>query len=547
MSRDTGTGHVEIEKKYEAPREARPDFSVPAFAESGLVVLGDPVVEDLDATYFDTADGLLGRRRVVVRRRLGGYDEGWHIKFVQGEHRRELIFDLLADRQAMPAAVRDALEGILLGAELVPIATLRTHRERTLFAESSAPETSVLEWCDDSVRATDLRTGTERVWREWEVELHEEAPDRKRQRTLFAVLEAPLLEAGARVATTEAKIARALGQDRVFDAAEGIEAAAPESDREASAGPAPRNAAEQLVADLLGPIVEDIALLDLSVRADLPDAVHQLRIRLRRARALLHTLRGAVDPQLRDALRDGLRAAGAALGEVRDLEVVAESLAGAAPWQDLTQRARTELLDLLGEDETERLRAARRHLSSEEYLQLRRDLDAFARAPRLHGWVEELVEESGRGKKPKKAEQRAKKLRRAVGEAMLEESVERYERQLRRARKSLKKGRTSLREDLHEVRKSAKSLRYTAEALVEHRGLDKHDRQEAERTGEAAKAVQSDLGRILDRLVAHDWLLAASRKLQRRELDRWAAGRLTGWFEGTDRAEDVAGALRDVR
>ena len=61
-----------------------------------------------------------------------------------------------------------------------------------------------------------------------------------------------------------------------------------------------------------------------AVRAREPDAVHQLRIGVRRLRSVLAAYRAVFEAGSADALRDEFREFGHALGEVRDLEVRAE-------------------------------------------------------------------------------------------------------------------------------------------------------------------------------------------------------------------------------
>ena len=65
---------AEIERKFAlADGQALP----------GLEHLGDPgeVVElQLAATYFDSPHFVLTRAHQVVRHRVGGVDEGWHVK-----------------------------------------------------------------------------------------------------------------------------------------------------------------------------------------------------------------------------------------------------------------------------------------------------------------------------------------------------------------------------------------------------------------------------------------------------------------------------------
>ncbi|SQC29651.1 Uncharacterized conserved protein [Rothia kristinae] len=172
------TSHVEIERKYEAPAEAHPDWSALKRLRPGTAA-----VDELDATYYDTAARDLAAASTVLRRRRGGPDEGWHVKFTLDGRRHEIHVPLLKDRTSMPAAARDLVSALTLGRELEPIAHLATRRTRTAVLDEDGRE--VAEFADDVVRSVDHRTGQERTWREWEVELTDPELSEKRQEKIF--------------------------------------------------------------------------------------------------------------------------------------------------------------------------------------------------------------------------------------------------------------------------------------------------------------------------------------------------------------------------
>lgn len=68
----------EIERKYEATDDNQlPDLTrVP-----GVSAVIDKGVAELDATYYDTPDQRLAAGALTLRRRTGGDDAGWHLKF----------------------------------------------------------------------------------------------------------------------------------------------------------------------------------------------------------------------------------------------------------------------------------------------------------------------------------------------------------------------------------------------------------------------------------------------------------------------------------
>ena len=192
----------EIERKYDADADtALPDWSgVP-----GVVSVSDGEQRELDARYLDTADAALARNGIALRRRTGGPDAGWHIKGPrQGDGRLELGWPL-GDAERLPEAVAEMVAQ-WTDAELHPIA--RIENSRTAFLLRGA-DGVIAEFVDDHVRATDLRTGIRREWREWEMELGSAAPDDRS--AFFAAVDAAVFAAGGREPSSGSKLARALG------------------------------------------------------------------------------------------------------------------------------------------------------------------------------------------------------------------------------------------------------------------------------------------------------------------------------------------------
>lgn len=498
------TSHVEIERKYEAPAEAVPDLS-----KLKHLTAGEPEVHRMEATYFDTADGALAASRVVLRRRRGGTDEGWHVKFVLDGERHEVQFPLLKDAHSMPAAVRDLVSAVSRRAELEPIADLNTQRTRTPLLDSEDVE--IAEWCDDQVHSTDRRAGRdgqERSWREWEIELKREDLSEKQQKKVFKNAEKVLLAAGGSPSASPAKIARVLGQDREFDDAHGIEPATP---RAAAEEPPRLTGAQSLVSELVGSVLADIVVLDMAVRCDVEDSVHQLRIRLRTMRSILRSLRGALDEEFYELVAQGAKSAGEALSAARDLEVVEQVLRECQAWPDLTEHAREEILDLLHEDQKSALRTGHAFLDSKKYRKMLNRLADLARDPQLSGWAAEVS---------------AKKL----GAQMMETLDERYRKRIEPARQAARTGEETEAavESLHEVRKAAKSLRYVIESLEDADLIRKKQREDAGEARKEATGVQSEVGRLLDLRVSVQWLEHAGRVFQRRAIDRFGVGLVLG-------------------
>lgn len=196
---------VEVERKYDVdPATPLPDWhAIPGVDE---VSAGE--LRELDARYLDTADGVLSRYGVALRRRTGGPDAGWHIKGPrEGDGRLEIGWPL-GDDESVPDAVAETLARWTT-ADLFPLARIENSRTAYLL---TGPGGVVAEFVDDRVRATDLRQGVQREWREWELELGPAAPaDAEGREALFAAAETAIFAAGGRHAASGSKLARALG------------------------------------------------------------------------------------------------------------------------------------------------------------------------------------------------------------------------------------------------------------------------------------------------------------------------------------------------
>ena len=172
-----------------------------------VAVVSDPETRELDARYYDTADFALGRAGFALRRRTGGPDAGWHLKGPrQGAGRVELGWPL-GDGEEIPAAVLSEV-GRLTSDALRPIARVRNRRIAVEMRDDAGGV--VAEFLDDHVQTRDETTGSERSWREWEIELGPAAPE-DAERFLGAVADLAR-GAGARPASSESKIGRALGR-----------------------------------------------------------------------------------------------------------------------------------------------------------------------------------------------------------------------------------------------------------------------------------------------------------------------------------------------
>jgi inorganic triphosphatase YgiF len=283
---------LEIERKY----TLGPDQDVPSLA--GTVIEGPVSSYHLAATYYDTPDQRLRAARLVIRRRIGGRDDGWHLKAPgqDSDHRVELQLPIDPTAPGLiPQGFWDEVSERLGDQPLVPTATLHTHRqERDLLG---ADHSVLARLCVDEVDSQ--ARGHRDHWREVELELADGQLD------LLDELEAVLAGAGIGRATDVAKIVRALGPEL--------------PDPPASAG----SIVQEYVAGQLGALqhwYRDPSGLSGG------DA-HDGRVACRRLRSVLATFAEVFTPQARGRLRTELRWLGLELSPARDAEVVADRLA----------------------------------------------------------------------------------------------------------------------------------------------------------------------------------------------------------------------------
>lgn len=204
----------EVEVTYDVDESTPlPDWS----SLPGVVRVDEPEVRHLDARYFDTETYDLGRAHYALRRREGGHDAGWHLKGPRSaEGRLETGWPLdegesvdAASVPAVPAAIRAHIAHLTPG-PLVPIARIRNTRVASALRDADGAV--VAEFVDDRVRTRDERSGTERSWREWEIELGPAGPrGEASRRAFFAAVARAVETVGAREASSDSKLARALG------------------------------------------------------------------------------------------------------------------------------------------------------------------------------------------------------------------------------------------------------------------------------------------------------------------------------------------------
>ena len=327
------------------------------------------------STYHDTPDLRLARNGVTFRHRVEDGSGLWQLKLPRDAARLEL--ELPGPPARPPAEMLALLPAYLRGAELVPVARLRTRREGV--------RAHGAEIVDDSVAVLEGQHVSRR-FREVEVELLDGD-----ERTLRR-LEKDLRRAGARAAgVLPSKLYRAL------DLADAVERR--ESTKKTSPGEALGIAFEN----------EYRAVLDHDPgtrRGDDPEDLHQLRVATRRMRAFLRAARPLLDETWSESLREELGWLGGHLGPARDLDVMLGRLRAEIEGLGEDGAAASPLLDALEEERAAAYRDVVATLEGERYLALVDRLEDAAEPP-LSGDEQPLAEIfAGEVKKMRKAFER---------------------------------------------------------------------------------------------------------------------------------------------
>ncbi len=447
---------------------------------------------DLRATYYDTPDLRLARHGVTLRSRTGegGGDAGWCVKLPVGggiaDGRDEITFG--GTGRTVPPAASDLLTALVRSSTLTPVARLRTRRRRWRLSDDDGNE--IAELVDDRVSVLQHGRVTERFR---EIEIEGRGIDRERLERIAGIV------ARDGVAPTEQvpKLMRALGSR----ASAPPDVVVPDRLR-------PGDPAATAVRAALARGVRRIVMNDPRTRLGEVEPLHQMRVGTRRLRSDLRTFRELTDPDWAASLRADLKWLGAALGDVRDLDVLRGRLRESGAGLDPHLEGLFDTLAARREVARERLLGA---LRSTRYVTLLDRLVEAAAAPPLTA----AADAPSRDVLPPLVRRSWKKLAQA-GRGLADASPD---------------------EDFHEVRKRAKQARYAAEAVAP--AIGKARGPQAKRFAEAAADLQEVLGDLQDSVVAKEAIEQFTADGDDRPEVGFAAGRL---FERQDRAHRDARA-----
>jgi CHAD domain-containing protein len=507
----------EIERKY----EATPDTEIPDLTGAAGIadVVGKGVME-LDAVYYDTPGLRLAADRITLRRRTGGEDEGWHLKFPVATGIREEIHAPLGD--TVPRVLAGLVRSRTRGTPLVPVVRLRSSRDVRHLVDAQGRLLAELSL--DTVHAERLTPGNGTAgWTEIEVELADGADP-----ALLGPVGKRLRKAGVKPASAPSKLARALAETEPGPATAGGAGAVSAAARRkagAAAGPgdtAAAHAEEQASsrhADAFAPAGAErapkapeaaksvrhrgarlgsgqagehvlaylreqrdaIVALDPAVRRDLPDSVHQMRVATRRMRSAFKSFRKIVDRSVTDPVGEELKWLAGELGAARDQEVMAERLRGRLdelPHRLLLGPVRSRLRIWATSHRADARRRSVAVLDTERYLGLLDTLDALLDEPPLLPAAKAKPSVALPKAVLKDYDRLATRIEHALGLPVG------HDRDLA----------------MHDARKAAKRARYSGEAVTPVLGGP------AKKFAKRMKAVQTVLGDHQDSVVARETL-----------------------------------------
>lgn len=459
---------------------------------------------ELVSTYFDTACATLHRHRASLRVRDGGTAREQTLKLplasASAAGRGEWSVQTLAehpDPTLFPEEPAAILRDLVGDAPLKPLIRTRISRTVRTIAYRGATIEAAFDTGTIGARPPGAEPLSEAV-----CELELELVDGEIGGLFALALELPLGPELSWSLVSKSERGRALA---FAQPAQAVSARAvgvrPGMTREQGFVAVARNCLEQVLGNYR-----------LVLATGDPGALHQLRVGIRRLRALFSLFGKRLHGPRTTAFRAAWKEAGNALGPARDAHVLLEEVRKADGARG--EEACGELIRVLEQQRAQATASARQYLARADFQRL---LIGFAR------WLEtdELQEELARANAP------LDKFARKV---------------LSRRRKSLGKAQSRLPRmeagEIHNLRIAVKKLRYGAEFFA---GLYPHGKAQAETFARMVRRLQDELGKVHDMDVASD-----AREARFAGMDRASAGRLEATLAGLmgDSCENRARALR---
>ncbi len=471
--------------------------------------LAPPVEEQIETTYFDTADLALTRAGITISRQSGGPAAGWHIELPTAGAALDIRLPLGRAVHTVPKAGRDVVEAFTGGDVLSARARTLTTRTTHTLLDVDGTWLGALHDDDTTGELIEDTVGHDEAqhWRVWQLDVGHGRDD------LRYATSSLLDSRGAGLSTSIPALARIVEvTDPVW-----VHPGFPTSTSAATAD------------TVLAHVVHEVSELrrcDPLVRADSPDAVHRMRVATRRLRSALATYRPYLDREVVAEIRAELAWIATDLGAARDAEVTRNRLAAVLSREspDLVDSSLHKRLDRdLADRYKDAHRKAVESMQSARYRALLERLDGLVSSP---PWTK-----------------RASKPSRAVLPARLRRDWKRLARRFHALDDTVDPDDLALR--LHQVRKAAKRLRYGAEALIPAYG------KRASRLAKAAKKIQTVLGHHQDSVMVQRYLRSITSSAApnaeaafalgvvyaREDTDRQGALRSldTAWFTASDK------------
>ena len=548
--------HLEVETKFSVS-ESTQIPQLEAIAEVDHVDRTE--IHHLSAVYFDTIDLRLTRAKITLRRRTGGNDAGWHIKFPGTIGRREVQAPLDSEGATETLPPRELLghiRALIQGRELTPIAQVDNERHMSYLADEDGAV--IAEFCDDHVSTVShLPGGVRKQWREWEFELADGTLAEEAITVLLQSAQSVLIAAGAFVSNSPSKLVSALDESVNH---------APKPPQMAQLD---KNDPARGVLAAIAANATKIAEYDPRVRADEYDSVHQMRVATRELRSHLQTFEGILGGEDYLNLEKELKVLANILGRARDAEVVEERLSNLIDTEvgdSIEEVTKKELLEDLGAEYRREHERVVRALDNDRYTDLLQALENLLVDPPLITEIEELeAAESTEATEPAEVEEipeesteevteqeesedapeaqeldaldeeyspgaqapveEPTKLKKVDAALVLLEHLDKAHVKLVKLEKKARSQWDDLsipmlerEENFHNLRKAAKKLRYSAEAV------GKATTVETKKLYKACSGLQSVLGDYQDAITSRDELLRRAQVARRQGRDTFAYG-----------------------
>lgn len=273
----------------------------------GVGRASSPVGSRIETIYFDTAAHALAARHIILRRRSGGTEPGWKLRFCGGASGRQDITAPLGQPEVVP---RELLTQVLVytrGEKIVPVAHLKTERgTRRLYGPAGE---HLADFVDNLVTTQVMHPDGAAVrWREWEVLPVHGTGD------LLVAAEELLIDSGARISSGLSELHRARG-------GEYLSCQLPTTPMARKKGPA-----LDVVTSYLEVHIAELCAHDPDVRNAQAGAVHGMRTSTRRLRSALSIYSGLFKAGTAAEIGDELKWLAGHLGRVRDTEVLDKRL-----------------------------------------------------------------------------------------------------------------------------------------------------------------------------------------------------------------------------